>query len=58
MFKQFSTNAGKAASVLVLCLMAFTMSLRGQNGHEGKVMGGYFEEWRSEEHTSELQSPC
>jgi chitinase len=45
MFKQFSTNAGKAASVLVLCLMAFTMSLRGQNGHEGKVMGGYFEEW-------------
>ena len=45
MFKQFSTNAGKAASVLVLCLMAFTMSLRGQNGHEGKIMGGYFEEW-------------
>lgn len=45
MFKQFSTNAGKAASVLVLCLMAFTMSVRGQNGHEGKIMGGYFEEW-------------
>jgi chitinase len=45
MFKQFSTNAGKAASVLVLCLMASTMSLRGQNGREGKIMGGYFEEW-------------
>ena len=45
MFTQFSTNAGKAASVLVLCLMASTMSLRGQNGHEGKIMGGYFEEW-------------
>jgi chitinase len=45
MFKQFSTNAGKAASVLVLCLMASTISLRGQDGREGKVMGGYFEEW-------------
>jgi chitinase len=45
MFNQFSTNAGKAASVLVLCLMASTMSLRGQDGREGKVMGGYFEEW-------------
>src|ERR1700733_14689686 len=45
MFKQFSTNAGKAASVPVLCLMAFTMSLRGQDSQEGKIMGGYFEEW-------------
>ena len=45
MFKQFSTNAGKAASVLVLCLMASSMSLGGQNGREGKIMGGYFEEW-------------
>ena len=45
MFNQFSTNAGKAASVLVLCLMASTMSLRGQDAREGKVMGGYFEEW-------------
>jgi chitinase len=45
MFKQSSINAVKTASVLVLCLMAFTMSLRGQDGREGKVMGGYFEEW-------------
>jgi chitinase len=45
MFQRFSTNAGKAASVLVLCLMASTMSMRGQEGREGKIMGGYFEEW-------------
>jgi chitinase len=45
MFQRFSTNAGKAASVLVLCLMASTMAMRGQEGREGKIMGGYFEEW-------------
>jgi len=45
MFKQSSPNAGKTASVLVLCLMASTLSLRGQDGRAGKIMGGYFEEW-------------
>ena len=45
MFKQSSPNAGKTASVLVLCLMASTLSLRGQDGREDKIMGGYFEEW-------------
>jgi chitinase len=45
MSKQSSTNAGKTASLLVLCLMASTMSLWGQDGREGKIMGGYFEEW-------------
>jgi chitinase len=45
MFKQSSPNAGKTVSVLVLCLMASTLFLRGQDGREGKVLGGYFEEW-------------
>ncbi len=25
--------------------MASTLSLRGQDRHDGKIMGGYFEEW-------------
>src|SRR3954471_9537839 len=45
MFKQFSINTIKTASVLVLCLIASTLSLRGQDRHDGKIMGGYFEEW-------------
>ena len=45
MFKRSSINAVKAASVLVLCLMASTLSLRAQGQRDGKIMGGYFEEW-------------
>jgi chitinase len=45
MFKQSSINAVKTASVLVLCLMASTLSLRAQDRRDGKIMGGYFEEW-------------
>jgi chitinase len=45
MFKQSSINAVKTAFVLVLCLMASALSLRGQDRHDGKIMGGYFEEW-------------
>ena len=45
MFKQSLTNAGKTASVLVLCLMASTLSLRAEDRRDGKIMGGYFEEW-------------
>jgi hypothetical protein len=32
MFKQYSPHAAKTTSVLVLCLMASTLSLRGQDG--------------------------
>ena len=45
MFKQRLQNTGKTASVLVLCLMASALTLRGQDNREGKIMGGYFEEW-------------
>jgi chitinase len=45
MFKLSSKNARKAVSVLFLCLMASTLSLRGENSRDGKILGGYFEEW-------------
>src|SRR5260370_39301292 len=45
MFKQSSINAVKTASVLVLCLMASTLSLRAEDRRDSKIMGGYFEEW-------------
>jgi chitinase len=45
MFKQSLRKAGKTASILILCLMASTYSLRGEDKQEGKIMGGYFEEW-------------
>ena len=45
MCKQSLRNAGKVASIFVLCLMASTLSLRGEDEREGKIVGGYFEEW-------------
>jgi|SRR5579859_489328 len=45
MFKQSLRKAGKTAFILILCLMASTYSLRGEDKQEGKIIGGYFEEW-------------
>ena len=38
-------NVGTAALLFVFCLMASTLSLRGQDRPQGKILGGYFEEW-------------
>lgn len=45
MFKQSLRKMGKTASILILCLMASALSLRAEDEHEGKIVGGYFEEW-------------
>ena len=45
MFKQSSRNARKTVSVLFLCLVASTLSLRGESSRDGKILGSYFEEW-------------
>ena len=45
MFKQSLRKAGMIASILTLCLMASTYSLRAEDKREDKIIGGYFEEW-------------
>jgi chitinase len=45
MSKQSLRKAGKTASIFVLCLVGSTLSLRGQDEPQSKIMGGYFEEW-------------
>ena len=44
MSKPSLRKLGKTASIFVLCLVASTLSLWGQNGPQGKILGGYFEE--------------
>ena len=45
MSKQLLRSAGKCAFLSVICLMASTLPMRGQNRPQGKIVGGYFEEW-------------
>ena len=45
MSRQSLRNIGKTAFALALCLIASTGSLSGQKGPQGKILGGYFEEW-------------
>ena len=38
-------NFGKKAFALTVCLIGSTLSLSGQDEPQGKILGGYFEEW-------------
>ncbi len=38
-------RAGKAVSIVGLVLLVSSLSLSAQAGNQGKILGGYFEEW-------------
>lgn len=40
-----SRNIAKTASALVFCLIASTLASFAQSAPQGKILGGYFEEW-------------